>query len=222
MADALQHFTAQPPKWLLLGQPNRTPLLGETSFPRRGKFYGRFLFHFVPLCSRKSVKEAASLVTAEVAVVWEKHDTTQKKSRLWRGSSGCTHMAELGFRRSRSGALKANEEADGGDDDMDSDFVPSAGISAQSPCFPPSVRRRRDHDALSPLRWTAQGSSDRTQFIFSPLSRRRRHSARSTGGATGERREKMPKEIQGGMTVNVPAVPRSHTLGRKTFRGDGR
>ncbi|KAG0714405.1 hypothetical protein GWK47_014208 [Chionoecetes opilio] len=63
----------------LLGHPNRTPA-GGNSFPRTGKCYGAS-FHFVRV-QRKSVKEAASLVTAEVAVVWEKaRIPTQKKSR---------------------------------------------------------------------------------------------------------------------------------------------
>ncbi|KAG0716806.1 hypothetical protein GWK47_008772 [Chionoecetes opilio] len=63
----------------LLGQPEPNPA-GETASQERGKCYGAF-FHFVRV-QRKSVKEAASLVTAEVAVVWEKStDPPQKKSR---------------------------------------------------------------------------------------------------------------------------------------------
>ncbi|KAG0710557.1 hypothetical protein GWK47_022572 [Chionoecetes opilio] len=55
------------------------PLLGK-QLPKNGQVLRRF-FHFVRV-QRKSVKEAASLVTAEVAVVWEKaRIPTQKKSR---------------------------------------------------------------------------------------------------------------------------------------------
>ncbi|KAG0721327.1 hypothetical protein GWK47_046709 [Chionoecetes opilio] len=87
MAAALQHVHAQPPS--VASWAARTePLLGK-QLPKNGQVLRRF-FHFVRV-QRKSVKEAASLVTAEVAVVWEKaRIPTQKKSAVWRGSSGCT------------------------------------------------------------------------------------------------------------------------------------
>ncbi|KAG0720272.1 hypothetical protein GWK47_048864 [Chionoecetes opilio] len=63
----------------LLGQPEPNPCWGK-QLPKNGQVLRRF-FHFVRV-QRKSVKEAASLVTAEVAVVWEKaRIPTQKKSR---------------------------------------------------------------------------------------------------------------------------------------------
>ncbi|KAG0729682.1 hypothetical protein GWK47_029849 [Chionoecetes opilio] len=75
----LQHVHAQPPKVWLLGQPEPNPCWGK-QLPKNGQVLRRF-FHFVRV-QRKSVKEAASLVTAEVAVVWEKaRIPTQKKSR---------------------------------------------------------------------------------------------------------------------------------------------
>ncbi|KAG0716815.1 hypothetical protein GWK47_008769 [Chionoecetes opilio] len=63
----------------LLGQARTEPCWGK-QLPKNGQVLRRF-FHFVRV-QRKSVKEAASLVTAEVAVVWEKaRIPTQKKSR---------------------------------------------------------------------------------------------------------------------------------------------
>jgi hypothetical protein len=63
----------------LVGQPEANPCWGK-QLPNNGQVLRR-LFHFVRV-QQKSVKEAASLVNAEVAVVWEKaRIPTQKKSR---------------------------------------------------------------------------------------------------------------------------------------------
>ncbi|KAG0714827.1 hypothetical protein GWK47_013354 [Chionoecetes opilio] len=66
MALQLQHVHAQPPKGWLLGHPEPNPCWGK-QLPKNGQVLRRF-FHFVRV-QRNSVKEAASLVTAEVAVV---------------------------------------------------------------------------------------------------------------------------------------------------------
>ncbi|KAG0728413.1 hypothetical protein GWK47_032521 [Chionoecetes opilio] len=212
----------------LLGQPEPNPCWGK-QLPKNGQMLRRF-FHFVRV-QRKSVKEAASLVTAEVAVVWEKaRIPTQKKSRCverilrlyasWQnldrskkrsaevdvenrrsfslalmtlfdighadafdlitvdedrqfllgqrcpdGPRGIMQgvdqsLADRERRRLERGVLKrsssperattatrsssglgaGDEEENGGDDGRDADFVPSAGISAQSACSP---KRRR-------------------------------------------------------------------------------
>ena len=63
----------------LVGQPEANPCWGK-QLPTNGQVLRRF-FHFVRL-QQKSAKEAASLVFAEVAVVWEKvRIPMQKKSR---------------------------------------------------------------------------------------------------------------------------------------------
>ncbi|KAG0724620.1 hypothetical protein GWK47_040214 [Chionoecetes opilio] len=79
MAAATAARHAQPPKcgfWAARTEP----LLGK-QLPKKRQLLRAF-FPLRPLSQRKSVKEAASLVTAEVAVVWEKaRIPTQKKSR---------------------------------------------------------------------------------------------------------------------------------------------
>ncbi|KAG0727090.1 hypothetical protein GWK47_035366 [Chionoecetes opilio] len=125
--------------------------------------------------------------------------------------------------RSSSGLGAGDEEENGGDDGRDADFVPSAGISAQSASSP---KRRRTpimdagcrrcvgpHKDLGPHRSSS----------FHRCPRRRRHSARSTVRRhRRSAREKMAKEIKAEMTVNVCRRAAHHTLGRKTCRGDGR
>ncbi|KAG0728137.1 hypothetical protein GWK47_033113 [Chionoecetes opilio] len=255
------------------------PLLGK-QLPKTGKCYGASS-HFVRV-QRKSVKEAASLVTAEVAVVWEKaRIPTQKKSRCverilrlyasWQNldrskkrsaevdvenrrsfSLALMTLFDIGHadafdlitvdedrqfllgqrcpdgprcimqgvdqsladrerRRLERGVLKrssspsvprlpraahrawvaGDEEENGGDDGRDADFVPSAGISAQSACSP----KRRRTPIMTPAVAAALDRtriSDRTRSSsFHRCPRRRRHSRSqqpcgATGGARGE------------------------------------
>ncbi|KAG0716052.1 hypothetical protein GWK47_010511 [Chionoecetes opilio] len=286
----------------LLGQPEPNPCWGK-QLPKNGQVLRRF-FHFVRV-QRKSVKEAASLVTAEVAVVWEKaRIPTQKKSRCverilrlyasWQnldrskkrsaedelisfsdvencrsfslalmtlfdighadafdlitvdedrqfllgqrcpdGPRGIMQgfdqsLADRERRRLERGVLKrsssperattatrsssglgaGDEEENGGDDGRDADFVPSAGISAQSACSP----KRRRTPIMTPAVAAALDRtriSDRTAFhLFTAV-----HGADATPARSTVRRhrrsprEKMAKEIKAEMTVNVPAVP---------------
>ncbi|KAG0730133.1 hypothetical protein GWK47_028910 [Chionoecetes opilio] len=125
--------------------------------------------------------------------------------------------------RSSSGLGAGDEEENGGDDGRDADFVPSAGTSAQSACSP----KRRRTPIMTPAVAAALDRtriSDRTAVhLFTAV-----HGADATPARSTVRRhrrsarEKMAKEIKAEMTVNVPAVPTHHTLGRKTCRGDGR
>ncbi|KAG0723483.1 hypothetical protein GWK47_005486 [Chionoecetes opilio] len=281
----------------LLGQPEPNPCWGK-QLPKNRQVLRRF-FHFVRV-QRKSVKEAASLVTAEVAVVWEKvRIPTQKKSRCvgedlrlyasWQNldrskkrsaevdvenrrsfSLALMTLFDIGHadarfdlitvdedrqfllgqrcrmdpwhharsrpilgrqRATASGARRAkaveltgalprlprasssglgagDEEENGGDDGRDADFVPSAGISAQSACSPkrrrtpimtPAVAaaldRTRISDSTAVHLFTAVHGADATPARSTV--RRHRRSAR----------KKMAKEIKAEMTVNVPAVP---------------
>ncbi|KAG0723015.1 hypothetical protein GWK47_043431 [Chionoecetes opilio] len=63
----------------LLGQPEPNPCWGK-QLPRTGKCYGASSTSV--RVQRKSVKEAASLVTAEVAVVWRKHGSNAEEEPL--------------------------------------------------------------------------------------------------------------------------------------------
>ncbi|KAG0700640.1 hypothetical protein GWK47_025517 [Chionoecetes opilio] len=280
----------------LLGQPEPNPCWGK-QLPKNGQVLRRF-FHFVRV-QRKSVKEAASLVTAEVAVVWEKaRIPTQKKSRCverilrlyasWQNldrskkrsaevdvenrrsfSLALMTLFDIGHadafdlitvdedrqfllgqrcpdgprcimqgvdqsladrerRRLERGVLKrsssperattatrsssglgaGDEEENGGDDGRDADFVPSAGISAQSACSP---KRRRTPIMTPPVAAALDRTriSDRTAVhLFTAV-----HGADATPARSTVRRhrrsarEKMAKEIKAEMTVNVPAVP---------------
>ena len=79
MAAAAARRTRSAAKVRLVGQPEANPCWGK-QLPTNGQVLRR-LFHFVRV-QQKSVKEAASLVRAEVVVVWEKaRIPTQKKSR---------------------------------------------------------------------------------------------------------------------------------------------
>ncbi|KAG0716685.1 hypothetical protein GWK47_009106 [Chionoecetes opilio] len=78
----------------LLGQPEPNPCWGK-QLPKNGQVLRRF-FHFVRV-QRKSVKEAASLVTAEVAVVWRKHGSHAEEEPLCGEDPPAVRiMAELG------------------------------------------------------------------------------------------------------------------------------
>ncbi|KAG0712319.1 hypothetical protein GWK47_018740 [Chionoecetes opilio] len=94
--------------------------------------------------------------------------------------------------RSSSGLGAGDEEENGGDDGRDADFVPSAGISAQSACSP----KRRRTPIMTPAVAAALDRtriSDRTAVhLFHRCPRRRRHSplaapCGATGGARGRR-----------------------------------
>ncbi|KAG0710556.1 hypothetical protein GWK47_022574 [Chionoecetes opilio] len=110
--------------------------------------------------------------------------------------------------RSSSGLGAGDEEENGGDDERDADFVPSAGISAQSACSP----KRRRTPIMTPAVAAALDRtriSDRTAVhLFTAV-----HGADTTPARSTVRRhrrsarEKMAKEIKAEMTVNVPAVP---------------
>ncbi|KAG0711860.1 hypothetical protein GWK47_019706 [Chionoecetes opilio] len=110
--------------------------------------------------------------------------------------------------RSSSGLGAGDEEENGGDDGRDADFVPSAGISAQSACSP----KRRRTPIMTPAVAAALDRtriSDRTAVhLFTAV-----HGADATPARSTVRRhrrsarEKMAKEIKAEMTVNVPAVP---------------
>ncbi|KAG0728208.1 hypothetical protein GWK47_032968 [Chionoecetes opilio] len=293
----------------LLGQPEPNPCWGKNSFPRTGKCYGRF-FHFVRV-QRKSVKEAASLVTAEVAVVWEKaRIPTQKKSRCverilrlyasWQNldrskkrsaevdvenrrsfSLALMTLFDIGHadafdlitvdedrqfllgqrcpdgprcimqgvdqsladrerRRLERGVLKrsssrsvprlptrsssglgaGDEEENGGDDGRDADFVPSAGISAQSALFP-QASPHADHDAGCRRCVDRTRISDRTAVhLFTAVHGADATPARSTVRRhRGARGEKMAKEIKAEMTVNVRRCRSSYTGTENLSRG---
>ncbi|KAG0723565.1 hypothetical protein GWK47_042466 [Chionoecetes opilio] len=110
--------------------------------------------------------------------------------------------------RSSSGLGAGDEEENGGDDGRDADFVPSAGISAQTACSP---KRRRTPSMTPAVAAALDRTRSRTapQFIFSPLSTAPTPLplAAPCGRHRRSAREKMAKEIKGEMTVNVPAVP---------------
>ncbi|KAG0713713.1 hypothetical protein GWK47_015616 [Chionoecetes opilio] len=90
--------------------------------------------------------------------------------------------------RSSSGLGAGDEEENGGDDGRDADFVPSAGISAQSACSP----KRRRTPIMTPAVAAALDRtriSDRTAVhLFTAVPRRRRHSRSQHRAAPPEER----------------------------------
>ena len=113
--------------------------------------------------------------------------------------------------RSSSGLGAADEEENSGDETdhgRDADFVPSAGISAQSACAP----KRRRTPFMTPAVAAAFDRtriSDRTAVhLFTAVHGADTAPSRSTVRRHRRReREKMAKEIKAEVTANVPAVP---------------
>ncbi|KAG0726031.1 hypothetical protein GWK47_037415 [Chionoecetes opilio] len=95
----------------LLGQPERTPV-GETASQERAS--ATALLPLRPCAAEVGVKEAASLVTAEVAVVWErKHGSHAEEEPLCGEDPPAVRiMAELGSLTSRiAGVLTGADDA---------------------------------------------------------------------------------------------------------------